>query len=238
MDSLCTPCHDPHGVSPILGANQKYAVPTLKGTWLTSPYKEDGAPANTNECRGYYNWCGSSTPGYTIDQNTFANWNINSTAGISETEQEFGGLCLTCHPQDVLDPDTSGKGAWKSLDRIHDTVKGWGGAKHNFPCSKCHLPHNSGLPRLMQTNCLDYNHRGRIASGGSPAQYRDYGDYGEGGGQYPSGGGGDGDLWSGSYFFGTVSQSEYNWPERCHGTSGAGGTSWPGNQKWNDVTLW
>jgi hypothetical protein len=26
---------------------------------------------------------------------------------------------------------------------------------HNFPCSKCHNPHASRLPRLMITNCLD-----------------------------------------------------------------------------------
>jgi len=29
---------------------------------------------------------------------------------------------------------------------------------HNFPCSKCHDPHASRLPRLMVTNCLDINH--------------------------------------------------------------------------------
>jgi len=26
---------------------------------------------------------------------------------------------------------------------------------HNFPCSKCHTPHQSRLPRLLKTNCLD-----------------------------------------------------------------------------------
>ncbi|MCM2265743.1 MAG: hypothetical protein NDI73_11195, partial [Desulfuromonadales bacterium] len=29
---------------------------------------------------------------------------------------------------------------------------------HNFPCSKCHSPHASRLPRLMVTNCLDIKH--------------------------------------------------------------------------------
>ncbi|MDD5761335.1 MAG: hypothetical protein PHP88_02350, partial [bacterium] len=28
---------------------------------------------------------------------------------------------------------------------------------HNFPCSKCHTPHTSRLPRLLKTNCLDVN---------------------------------------------------------------------------------
>ncbi|MGA2192816.1 MAG: hypothetical protein ABSG42_05485, partial [Nitrospirota bacterium] len=26
---------------------------------------------------------------------------------------------------------------------------------HQYPCSKCHAPHTSKLPRLMKTNCLD-----------------------------------------------------------------------------------
>ena len=29
---------------------------------------------------------------------------------------------------------------------------------HEFPCSKCHSPHMSALPRLMITNCLDVRH--------------------------------------------------------------------------------
>ena len=46
INGLCTPCHDPHGVSPTLGSNMQYGVPLLKGTWLTSLYKEDRTPAN------------------------------------------------------------------------------------------------------------------------------------------------------------------------------------------------
>ncbi len=30
-----------------------------------------------------------------------------------------------------------------------------GTAYHQFPCSKCHTPHASSLPRLMVSNCLD-----------------------------------------------------------------------------------
>ncbi len=45
INGLCTPCHDPHGISQTLGDNMPYAVPLLKGTWLTSPYREDGPPA-------------------------------------------------------------------------------------------------------------------------------------------------------------------------------------------------
>jgi hypothetical protein len=53
------------------------------------------------------------------------------------------------------------------MERIHGAVKGWGNnSEHANPCSKCHQPHNSALPRLMQTNCLDYQHRGNRLSGG------------------------------------------------------------------------
>ena len=37
------------------------------------------------------------------------------------------------------------------------TTGGWKEANgfHRFPCSKCHTPHTSKLPRLMKTNCID-----------------------------------------------------------------------------------
>ncbi len=174
INGLCTPCHDPHGVSPSLGTNQQYAVPMLKGTWLTSPYKEDAAPGAQNKCRGTTNedgnvpaFCGASDPGYHIDQNTFTNWNYTSTASVSQSVNEFGGLCMTCHPKSSLSPDTTSQ--WRSVDRIHNAVKGWdndGNTKHRYTCSKCHTPHNTALGRLLITNCLDSAHRGRVASGG------------------------------------------------------------------------
>jgi len=37
---------------------------------------------------------------------------------------------------------------------------------HQFPCSKCHAPHTSRLPRLLRTNCLDTG-TVRGAAGGS-----------------------------------------------------------------------
>ena len=297
INGLCTPCHDPHGVSRALGSNRVYAVPLLKGSWLTSPYREDGPPdkfpgrkrsgidgdsgynavnreagsnvaANTDYNRvnrdagsnfagertdynrvnraegsnftkdanhnkvnrdagsnlakvsdynrvnrdagsnlikadGDYNRVNreagsnftedadynrvnrstgssfakvpaktdrkmdanstnrdansnfakssSSAPReplqgmkYHMDRDTFG-----TTRGINETEEEFAGLCLACHKKENLTGAT-GSGA------VHRTVKGWGSNnEHSFPCSKCHQAHNSGLPRLMQTNCFD-----------------------------------------------------------------------------------
>jgi hypothetical protein len=40
VSGRCTVCHDPHGVAPG-SANAGYYLPALKGTWMTSPYKED-----------------------------------------------------------------------------------------------------------------------------------------------------------------------------------------------------
>lgn len=180
IDHLCTPCHDPHGVSPTLGANQAYAVPLLKGTWLTSPYKEDhpapnpSGPTTTAKSWGVYqshikNPAGPPTPvtKYNLDRTTFG-----GTTRISEDATKFAGLCLSCHPKANLTTATTASPdktkPFKSLERVHQTVKGWGAnTEHSYSCSKCHTPHASGLPRLMQTNCLQYTHRGNVSSLGS-----------------------------------------------------------------------
>ncbi|GFE56433.1 CxxxxCH/CxxCH domain-containing protein [Geobacter sp. AOG1] len=174
IQGLCTPCHDPHGVSPTLGTNKQYSVPLLKGTWLTSPYKEDVATAD-NVAYRYMNASASGDDApqpasgtanaylaaknsYKIDQNTFA------SGSITETDQQFAGLCLNCHAKQTLTDGTNH--TWKSKDRIHESVKGWKTAnatvKHTYSCSKCHAPHNATLPRLMVTNCLDGRHRGQV----------------------------------------------------------------------------
>jgi hypothetical protein len=237
INGLCTPCHDPHGVSPNL--DQEYAVPMLKGTWMTSPYKEDVAPNATNECVGGGSsepqWCGSSTPGYYIDQNTFASWNYSSTASVSESDTQFAGLCLRCHPQSSLSPDSTT--TWRSMDRIHNAVKGWdtdGNTKHRFTCSKCHTPHNSALPRLLVTNCLDDNHRGQVANGGAAGSHSGsggggWGGSGSGSGQFPAGGQGSGTSPTnpGPHHFGS---------QNCHDTTN--GDAWPNNQRWNNVSQW
>jgi predicted CxxxxCH...CXXCH cytochrome family protein len=42
---------------------------------------------------------------------------------------------------------------------------------HNFPCSKCHNPHASRLPRLMITNCLDVSKNTWDDSQGDPSTW-------------------------------------------------------------------
>ena len=286
INGLCTPCHDPHGVSKTLGDKMSYAVPLLKGTWLTSPYREDGPPAaipgkggpskqftddqtdskersdynavnreananfgkgdsgaarsadynavnreaNANFGKGTsgaaksdfnsvnreananfgkgdsgaarsadYNAVnreananfGKGTSGsaremdsnttnrdfgsnfakggsgaprepmkgmkYNVDQNTF-----DGNNRISENDVIFGGICLKCHTKENLTGEST-------VGQVHRTVRGWGSNKeHSFPCSKCHQSHNSGLPRLMQTNCFEQGPSGLRENSGVP----------------------------------------------------------------------
>jgi hypothetical protein len=270
IGGLCTPCHDPHGASPSLGANQQYAVPMLKGTWLTSPYKEDASPLAKNEPRGgghdHNTQNIGSTMGYNIDQNTFRTgssapfsvfnrYNVGASGAgdrIMETDQQFAGLCMQCHSKESIDPDTNN--AWGTYDRIHDSVLGWASASgnnanntmHGYSCSKCHTPHSSCLPRLAITNCLDVNHRGRVATGGGTFPSHTFsGENGGGQGRGPVGGGGWGeepDQWSnnsgGNYLWGTAGTSSRPRPAypTCHDTPTAAG-AWP-NEWWNNVTEW
>jgi hypothetical protein len=261
IGGLCTPCHDPHGVSPTLGADMQYSVPLLKGTWLTSPYQEDIAPIE-ERVGNIRTDKGRQGVFYNIDQNTFS-YNIRDTvSGITETDSEFGGLCLRCHPKaDLL----TGPSTWKSKRKVHQAVKGWGGyGKHKYPCSKCHTVHNARLPRLMVTNCLDSKHKGFMGNnplpivdgGGSGVQgagnraecsaglstelgycpdgrYRPY-RYIDGADRKPRGGIGGGHI-PGSWHGGPHGYY-YQWSEsvRCHENQTGDDT----DQSWNTKTEW
>lgn len=174
IHGLCTPCHDPHGISRTLGSSMGYALPLLKGTWLTSPYREDAPPA-TLPTRGSYagkspnmsiSWEKGSLKGgeekpqtpmsYNTDRNTFG-----EGQRIDENDDRFAGLCMKCHLKENLNSNRTAA--------IHRAVKGWGANReHSFPCSKCHQAHNSGLPRLMQTNCLESGPSGLRDSTAAP----------------------------------------------------------------------
>jgi predicted CxxxxCH...CXXCH cytochrome family protein len=241
INGLCTPCHDPHGVSPTLGNDQRYAVPLLKGTWLTSPFKEDHPPDDpTGNCATSrygetfkVSWgrtrCGPSGSAieaathYQIDRNTFD----GSGNRITEDDQKFAGLCLRCHPKENLTDGTNKNTDFRTKDRIHESVKGWGeNTEHSYPCSKCHQPHVSGLPRLMQTNCLDYNHRGYRESGGIASSSHQWG--GQGHGRY----------WG--YPIANVmgNSSSYRAQNMCHTQATPNPDVWPDSNRWNNVTPW
>ena len=174
IGGICTPCHDPHGVSPTLGSKQQYSVPLLKGTWFTSPYREDTSPAVAGAPGTYPDQTGLRPVPYHIDQNTFGS-SLGGTipASTFRNVSTSSGLCLGCHPRNSLTDGTTH--TWKSKDRIHESVNGWktanGTIKHNYSCSKCHAVHNSRLPRLMVTGCLDSQHKGRSGFNGQARLY-------------------------------------------------------------------
>ncbi len=237
ISGLCTPCHDPHGVSKSLGADRAYGVPLLKGTWMTSPYKEDAALGGAATGRRE-NLAGSkyndnnlpredgpeTLPYVHTDQKTFG------TDRVKETDQTFAGLCLSCHTKNSLTNGVNNDGPWKSIDRVHESVRGWGDNEmHSYTCSKCHRPHNSTLPRLMKTNCLNTEHRGQVLFGGLA-------------------GSNDG-IHTPEWTYGNVIQKYYgsfpygkaderatgsfgNFQVNCHPTG-----TWPDNS-WNEVSPW
>jgi hypothetical protein len=205
INGSCTPCHDPHGVSPTLGDNQAYAVPLLKGTWLTSPFKEDHPEASGTNVR--YGNTNTVYPGRRVF-GTVGGSSQGVANKLAETDKQFAGLCLRCHPKENLTDGTNKNSAFRSLDRVHETVNGWGNnAEHSYSCSKCHQPHISGLPRLMRTNCLDWNHRTNVASGGPSPGHRSTTE------SYP--------------------RMRNVWPA-CHETE----TGTWNDQQWNEVTPW
>jgi predicted CXXCH cytochrome family protein len=120
-------------------------------------------------------------------------------------------------------------------------------AVHAFTCSKCHTPHNSKLPRLLVTNCLDVKHRGRVTSSGSmDAPYtQSRGSDGAGAGRFPQGGGGTGSRPRGTahqWFFGKQVKSTAiasTSQTLCHQTATSGGATYsPAGQLWNSKSPW
>ncbi len=129
VKGLCTPCHDPHGVTTnaTYVPTQANAVPLLKGTWVTSPYKEDKADIAVKRGGGSQGWAGltagGAIPGYHIDQNTLVAQSVAVVGGGAATtsskgnrrsqkfapfatsaatqqtfnDTNFAGLCLQCH---------------------------------------------------------------------------------------------------------------------------------------------
>jgi predicted CxxxxCH...CXXCH cytochrome family protein len=89
INGLCTPCHDPHGVSSTMTAVERgKSVPLLKGTWVTSPYREDKAEPLVKRGGGS-KYAGMNSagavPGYHIDQNTFMVAPVPVSGGAAST---------------------------------------------------------------------------------------------------------------------------------------------------------
>jgi hypothetical protein len=249
INGLCTPCHDPHGISPTLGNSQRYAVPMLKGTWMTSPYKEDAPPPDPyGATASGYGWGtlyrvwpdildNNGNPygtvpvvNYSIDRTVFG-----TVTRIPETEDKFAGLCLRCHQKSKLTDGTPNNKPWKSIDRIHESVKGWGSTttvtEHSYTCSKCHAPHVSGLPRMMVTNCLDVKHRGGRVTGGVAWSADNAAGYNANGNGNQHRGFPIGNVYGGS-------SANHDYAVSCHGSAAGNSAAWPDNGFWNSVTPW
>jgi hypothetical protein len=96
------------------------------------------------------------------------------------------------------------------------------GNYHNFPCSKCHTPHTSRLPRLMKTNCLDVNMGGNTAtivqrhSKNANANIN----------RMASSNTNSNNRWTGAMAV------------RCHNNGYYGTSGGAGDTRWNSVTVW
>lgn len=246
INGLCTPCHDPHGVSPSLGNNRALAIPLLKDTWLTSPYKEDQPPPNPYGTRNTaLSWGNYKASPYDTQNDKWYRYNTERTTfgsgKIAESDEQFAGLCLRCHPKNSLLGSYTGavntatnasNAPWKSVARVHAAVKDWGKNKlsgeHSNPCSKCHQPHNSGLPRLMQTNCLNYSHRGGVTSGGQAWRSTNQYLYAQSYSQYRG--------YPAANLLGNTPALEATLT--CHSGASQNSGSWPDKNLWNRVTPW
>ncbi len=67
LSGQCSGCHDPHGIDKAGTTEENYRLPALKGTWITSPYKEDRRGWDQNVAGGaagdpyFYTPSGSTT---------------------------------------------------------------------------------------------------------------------------------------------------------------------------------
>jgi predicted CxxxxCH...CXXCH cytochrome family protein len=261
INGLCTPCHDPHGLSDTLSDEKKhYAVPLLKGTWMTSPYREDVAIAETttfSNQRGRF--VGTPPPmhrtdnpqadpavpdpegrlpgSWRTDRNTFNQEDLsvraNRPAGydrITEDAEFFAGLCLTCHPKSSLTSDA-------------DTVP-----TENLTWAQKERIHRSvkgwgvaeGAEEREHSFTCSKCHAAHVS--GLPRlmktnclNYKHRGRVIEGG---PNPGGNRFGYFPNGWWDAGEGPI-YGNTRTCHGEpSASGATNWPDNQSWNSVTPW
>jgi hypothetical protein len=71
----CSTCHDPHGVP--TGTLRASKVPILRGTWLTSPYKEDRPP--------FEDGTSGDANGYNAVNDVYGEWRFGTGENSGET---------------------------------------------------------------------------------------------------------------------------------------------------------
>lgn len=127
-----------------------HAHKTVKG-WASTA----GSPANADIVPNYYINRASTAAGLT---NAYT---ANNNFGNISMSQQFlyaNGGTAGIRGLDAPNMQVGYHISWGlHLPKQADTTAGNNiqVQYHNFPCSKCHTPHTSRLPRLMKTNCLD-----------------------------------------------------------------------------------
>jgi predicted CxxxxCH...CXXCH cytochrome family protein len=110
----CTYCHDVHDTG---GGTNNGAKPFLRGSWISNPFKEDGAPQTTAHATV---WGGVPRAGLGSAQlgnspNAIGGWQIeqNNPGAYTRTGVygTFAGLCQSCHSQTNLEAAWSGHAA-------------------------------------------------------------------------------------------------------------------------------
>jgi predicted CxxxxCH...CXXCH cytochrome family protein len=187
VSGRCVVCHDPHGVAP--GTNSGYMLPALKGTWMTSPYKEDAAATvssatDTNTYGARWNTNRSFKPSRF---NPKFNWNNPPIVGggygkgkVGSAEWDLGGNGASGYFIDDNTFGTSltyGSGAGKLMADVN-TRNATATAKHMTEndtkfaglCLNCHTKANL-LGNVSSLNGTDYVYVHNTVAGWSTAAY-------------------------------------------------------------------
>ncbi|MDT8441870.1 MAG: CxxxxCH/CxxCH domain-containing protein [Desulfuromonadales bacterium] len=130
----CSNCHDVHNMNKAPG-DEVSGPPYLRGTWLSNPYKEDGAPRSgmTFTSQNKYGAVPRGGTAYVQDGGYFIDQNSgNPTAGYSVATS--AGLCTLCHGSDVDNMDkTLGENLWLGTNgHSNSAIGGTGTFKVNI----------------------------------------------------------------------------------------------------------
>jgi hypothetical protein len=232
-----------------------------QNTFMTTPAPVNGG-ATTSAAKG--NHRSQAFNALTVNAKTGANM---PSAVVGLAPSNFAGLCLECHSQTALTgaPAATTTQPWKSLNRVHQSVSGWGPTNgtnvsntiHAYTCAKCHAPHVSRLPRLLVTNCIDNTHVLQQVSAGINSVTSGTTTPGNivqsvltssamGAGRFPGGGANYSNNPTtsrnpGAWWFnaGPSTGTTPVYTTSCHNSATAGGATYsPENQHWNSKSPW
>jgi predicted CxxxxCH...CXXCH cytochrome family protein len=142
---LCAQCHTDATQS----TGQTGTVTALK-TYLTQTYAT-AAGGLTNWSTAIHNvvkgWAASGTTGDFVNPTNNPDMHGYSLGGTQVCYAYDTGCSTAWCPWRGYD--------WQGIPSTVNQMSAAATAVHQFPCSKCHTPHASVLPKLMTTNCMD-----------------------------------------------------------------------------------